>query len=178
MDEEKPETRHLVLKPKEVVPIDAISRPGDGTTISVQLIHLQNRLAEEKSVGRERAAPGQGAPRTDAAPELPPVFKPKELTPMDPPAFAGDEEAISVPGILLENRIAEDKSGWGRIRHGKGRKSKRNRDFVLVVGGFDLTIAVLMKVMANQITTIYGLSAILLVTTIFAWVMFVVNDDY
>ena len=54
MDDEKPDTRHLVLKPKEVVPTDPPSRPGDGTAISVQLIHRQNRLAEEKRSRRRR----------------------------------------------------------------------------------------------------------------------------
>jgi hypothetical protein len=179
MDDEKPDTRHLVLKPKVIVPTEERSRPGDGTAISVQLIHRQNQLAEEKSSrkkprGREQAPP----PRAEPAPALSPVFKPREFAPTDPPPRTGDEEAISVPDILLENRIAEQQSGWWRVKRRKRRKSRRNRDFLLVVGGLDLAIAVLMKAMSNTMSTIYGVAGITLVTSTVAWIMFVVNDDY
>ncbi|HEY4989136.1 MAG TPA: hypothetical protein VII09_04975 [Opitutaceae bacterium] len=178
MDDEKPDTRHLVLKPKEIELTDALSRPGDGTALSVQLIHQQNRLAEEKALRRKRPTLGEADAKPAVARALPPVFKPKVLNPLDPPVRPGDEEAITVPDILLENRIAEDRSGWGRLKRRKRRKSRRNRDFVLLVGGLDLTIAILMKVMASAVTMVYGLSAIALITSTFAWIMFVVNDDY
>ena len=41
--------RHLALKPKEIVPTDSRALPGDGTAISVRLIHKQNQVAEEKA---------------------------------------------------------------------------------------------------------------------------------
>jgi hypothetical protein len=178
MDDEKPDTRHLVLKPKEIVPMDNVARPGDGTAISVQLMHRQNKLAAEKASGRR---PDEVAPLARPAqpqPELPPVFKVPEIMPLDPPSKPGDEEAIRIPDILLANRVAEEKSGWGRIKRWTSRKSKRNRDFILLVGGLDLTIAIGMKVMSNPVTMIYGIAAITLTTSTVAWVMFVVNDDY
>jgi hypothetical protein len=178
MDDEKPDTRHLSLKPKVIVLTEEPSRPGDGTAISVQLIHRQNQLADEKSSRRKRHERGPLAPRAEPAPALPPVFKPTAFTPTDLPVKPGDEEAISVPEILLENRIAEQQSGWGRITRWRRRKSKRNRDFILIVGGLDLAIAVIMKVMANSVSTIYGIAGITLVTSTFTWIMFVVNDDY
>jgi hypothetical protein len=177
MEDEKPETRHLVLKPKEIIPMDKVSRPGDGTTISVQLIHRENVLAEEKSSRRKPHERAALAGRSEST-APPPVFKPKDVTPMDPPSRPGDEEAIHVTDILLENRLAEEESGWGRIKRWSGRKSKRNRDFILLVGGLDLAIAVYIKVMSNTVSTIYGIAGITLVTSTFGWIMFVVNDDY
>lgn len=178
MEDEKPDTRHLVLKPKEVVPMDKPSRAGDGTAISVQLIHRENVLAEKK--GFRAAKPGRIplADRAEPREVLSPVFRPKEVSPLDPPSHPGDEEAITVPDILLENRIAEERSGWGRLKRWRRRKSRRNRDFLLVVGGLDIAVGIGMKFMPSTVTTIYGLAAIVLVTTTCTWVMFVVNDDY
>jgi hypothetical protein len=177
MDEEKPDTRHLVFKPKEITLTDARARPGDGSAITVQLIHEQNRLAKEKSkrMGNRGAVP---ASVSEAEPTLPPVFKPKEITPLDPVSHPDDEEAIRVPDILFQNRIAEEASGWGRLKRRRRRRSRRNRDFVLIVGGLDLTIAILIKVMGSPISMIFGIAAMTLITSMFTWTMFVVNDDY
>jgi hypothetical protein len=178
MDDEKPDTRHLVLKPKEIVPVDKPSRPGDGNTISVQLIHRENALAEKKGLRKRHAGRDPMANPAEQPAVLPAIFRPKDVTPLDPPSTAGDEEAINIPDILLENRIAEERSGWGRIKRWRRRRSKRNRDFVLVVGGLDIAIAIGIKVMSSTVSTIYGLAAIILVTSMFGWIMFVVNDDY
>ena len=117
MADEKPSTKHLVLKPKEIIPTDRLSRTGDGTAISVQLIHEQNRIAEERS-------------------------------------------------------------GWGRIKRWSKRKSRRGRDFIILVGGFDLGIVLLMRLMPSGVTLIYGTAAITLVTSMFGWILFFVMDDY
>jgi hypothetical protein len=177
MDDEKPDTRHLVLKPKVIELTEERSRPGDGTAVSVQLIHRQNALAEEKAAKEKRRGRSQ-PPEAEPAQALSPVFKPREIVPTDPPAMPGDEASISVPDILLENQIAEHQSGWWRVKGRKRRKSRRNRDFLLLVGGLDLAIAVLMRVMSNTMSTIYGIAGITLITSTFAWIMFVVNDDY
>ena len=107
-----------------------------------------------------------------------PVFKPKEITPLDQPAASGDEDVISVPDILLENRVAEERSGWGRIKSWRKRKSRRLRDFLILVGGIDLGIAVIMKTKPGVMTEIYGIAGITLVTSMSGWIMFVVMDDY
>jgi hypothetical protein len=178
MEDEKPDTRHLVLKPKEIVPMDKVARPGDGTAISVQLMHRENNLAAEKASGRMTREIAPLARPAQPPPELAPVFKVPDIVPLDPPSKPGDEEAIKVHDILTQNRIAEERSGWGRIKRWTGRKSKRNRDFILLVGGFDIMIAIIMKVMSNPLTMIYGIAAIVLATSTISWVMFVVNDDY
>ena len=179
MDEEKPSTKHLVLKPKEIVPIDGLSRPGDGQAISVQLIHKQNEIAEQKAAARK----GTQAPFPLALggnePPLSPAFKPKDIVPMDQPSHPDDEEAIRVPDILLQNRIAEMESGWGRIRHGKRRLiSRRTRDFLLIVGLADLAVVCFIRRYLDAISMVYGISAVTLLSTTVAWVMFVVMDDY
>lgn len=179
MDDEKPSTKHLVLKPKEIVPIDSVARPGDGQAISVQLIHMENLLAEKKAAERRRTqAPFPTDPGA-SAPALPPVFKPKEVVPMDPPAPSDDEEAIRVPDILLENRIAEVESGWGRIFFRKKRMiSRRTRDFLIVVGPLDVAILLFMRWALNAVSFIFGIAAVTLVTSTLAWIMFVVMDEY
>jgi hypothetical protein len=179
MDDEKPSTKHLLLKPKEIVPTDSVARPGDGQAISVQLIHRENQLAEERAAERRRTqAPFQVSPDA-GAPPLPPVFKPKEIVPLDPPAHAGEEEAIRVPDILLRNRIAEEESGWGRIFPGKRKRiSRRTRDFLIVVGPLDLAILLFMHWALNAVSLVFGIAAVTLVTTSLAWIMFVVMDEY
>jgi hypothetical protein len=167
-----------VLKPKVITLTEERARPGDGTAISVQLIHKQNQIAEDKSRVKRRGKLELPPPDAERPPALPPIFKPKEVVLTDPPVDQDDVEAISVPDILLENRIAEQQKGWWRVKRRKKRASRRNRDFILIVGGTDLAIAVIMKVLSNTMTTIYGIAGITLVTSTVAWVMFVVNDDY
>jgi hypothetical protein len=173
MDDEKPDTSHLVLKPKEITPTDNPSRPGDGTAISVQLIHRQNQVAEErasKGVPRDLRPPGPVQP--------PPGFKAKEITPVNPPAHPADEGAISVPRILMENQVAEVEAGLADLNHKARRRSKRNRDFILVVGSLDLAIVIAMRMMPGPMSMIYGVAAITLITSTVGWVTFFVMDDY
>jgi len=89
-----------------------------------------------------------------------------------------DEEAIHVSEILLENRIAEERSGWGRIKFWKRRKSRRTRDFLLMVGSVDLAIAAVAFTQRDPITLVYGIAGVTLVTSTAAWIMFFVMDDY
>jgi hypothetical protein len=179
MDDPKPSTKHLVLKPKEIAPIDSVARMGDGQAISVQLIHRENLLAEEKAAARRRTQAPFPSSAGASAPPMSPIFKPKDVVPLDPPSHTGDEEAIRVPDILLANRIAEVESGWGRIIFRKRRRiSKRTRDFLIVAGPLDLAILLFMHWALNAVSFIFGLAAVTLVTSTLAWVMFVVMDEY
>jgi hypothetical protein len=179
MDDEKPSTKHLVLKPKEIARTDTVARPGDGQTISVQLIHRENLLAEEKAAARRGTQAPFPASPGPSAPPLSPVFMPREIVPMDPPAHAGDGEAITVPDILLKNRIAEEEAGWGRILHRKSKRvSKRTRDFLLIVVPLDLAVILFVRWSLNGVSLIFGISAVTLLTSSLAWIMFVVMDEY
>jgi hypothetical protein len=179
MDDEKPSTKHLVLKPREITPVDTVARPGDGKAISVQLIHKQNQLAEQKAADRRKTNAPFPLALGGCEPPLSPAFKPKEIALTDQPTHPDDEEAIRVPDILLQNRIAEMESGWGRIQHRRRRLiSRRTRDFLLIVGLADLAIVCFMKKYMNAVSMVYGLSAVTLLSTTVAWVMFVVMDEY
>lgn len=177
MPDEKPSTKHLVLKPKEIIPMDTLARPGDGTAVSVQLIHAQNKAAEEKYLLRKKA--NMPFPEsTVAEPALHVAFKPKVIDTVNPLFSPGDEEAIHVSEILVENRIAEERSGWGRLKFWKRRKSKRTRDFIVVVGSIDLAIVLSMRAVPSDVVLIYGISGITLATSMIGWIMFFVMDDY
>jgi hypothetical protein len=179
MDDEKPSTKHLALKPREIIPTDSVSRAGDGQAISVQLIHRENMLAEQRAAERRRTQAPFPVPSGPGAPPLSPVFRPKEIVLTDPPAHASEDEAIRVPDILLENRIAEVESGWGRIFHRRKRKvSRRTRDFLLVVGTTDLAILGFVHSSLNSVSFVYGIAAATLLTSSVAWIMFVVMDEY
>ena len=177
-DFEKPDTSHLTLKPKEIVPTDRRAVPGDGTAISVQQIHRQNRIAEEKSstAGRRGRPPAPGQPPAELAP--PPGFKAAQIERVNAPAHPGDEEAVSVPEILQENVAAEVESGLADVKARKRRISRRSRDFVLLVGSIDAAIVIYMRIASNPLAFVYGIAGITLATSTIAWVAFVVMDDY
>jgi hypothetical protein len=177
MDFEKPDTSHLVLKPKEIVPTDSRSLPGDGKAISVRLIHAQNRIAEEKASTRKKQR-GAPPPLLGKEPGPPPGFRASEIDRVNAPALPGDEDAVSVPGILQENVAAEVESGLARVTPRKRRLSRRTRDFVLLVGSIDAAIIVYMKIAPSTVTFVYGIAGITLVTSMIGWVAFVVMDDY
>jgi hypothetical protein len=174
---EKPETKHLVLKPKVIAPTDTTVPQGDPSRISVQNIHAQNLQAEKnKAKGKKAKAPPQLA--LPEKPSIPAGFKHRDIEVLNEKADPDDIDAVNVPEILLENRMAEEKSGWGQIRRWGRRRSKRGRDFLIVVGTTDLVIALGMKTMPSPMMVVYGLSAITLVTVCVGWIMFVVMDPY
>jgi len=179
MDDQEPPIRRLVLKQKEVVPTDSVSRPGDGTAISVQLIHRQNQLAEERLAGAgweglPRPAPEEADPTGGS-----PAFKPKEVTPIDPPSFPGDDSAISVEGMLHRNRLAADDSLPELIAMPQRRSSRRHRDFAVVLGVAVLSFGSLAVVFRHDLQ-IVGLATfgIVFATAILAWVIYGVMDHY
>jgi len=168
---EKPDTRHLVLKPKEIVPTDPVARPGDPHAISVQQIHRQNQQAEARL--REGATLKAPAP----AP-VPAGFKRAEFTPATPVAPPGDPEAIKVEELMRENAAVDVASGWSGYREPPKRKSRRLRDFFLLVGPIDLALLCVILLVRNPATAIFGLAGIVMTTVCLAWIMFFVMDDY
>ena len=62
MDDKPPPARRLELKPKDIIPSDSASRPGDGTEISVPLMLRENRLAEARAAGARPLGPEPGPP--------------------------------------------------------------------------------------------------------------------
>lgn len=178
MDDEKPSTKQFVLKQKDIIPIDQPARPGDGTALSVQLIHKMNQVAEEKG----RRALKEHEDLRKAPPIVssvtPHVLKTKDIDPIDKAAHAGDEEAILVPDLLLENRVAEEESGYRAVKPRKRRVSRRNRDFFLILVPVDAAIIAFMIKYFTVVIFAFGLGALALITSMMTWIMFMVMDDY
>lgn len=177
MEDEKPDTRHLVLKPKVVARTDPVLRPDDPDAISVQAIHQQNMEAEARRLALQ--AEGAAAP---FAPEpespLPPGFKRTQVDAVSPPAPAGDEEAIAVPDILRENLVADQASGWGALPDRPLRKSRRLRDYLLIVLPVNLGIMGMAWLSHNPAVLIFGTAAAVVLATTLGWIMFFVMDKY
>jgi len=151
MDEETPPVRRLALKPKDVVPSDPAARTGDGTAISVKLMHEVNWIAANKA----------------AVPPRDPFLAPK------------DAEAITVHGMLQENLDATAAIDRGPIAMPAPRKSRRRRDLVLVLGCAGATSGLLAIVFRENLQVMgLCLLAIGFLTAIMAWILYGVMDHY
>ena len=115
--------------------------------------------------------------------EDPPVrrfaLKPKEITPTETAARPGDGTAISVELIHRQNRIAGERLGPEIIALPAKRRSKRTRDFILLVtvaGG--LAGALVLQLPRTPGTLVMWLVLVIVAAMLLAWVMFGVMDDY
>jgi hypothetical protein len=169
MDEEKPPARRLVLKPKDIVVTEVAARPGDGTAISVDLIHRQNQIA---------AARGKlpASPENDPFAEASDLFRPK---PAAAPPSQGEEPEVSIPGMLLQNAEAVRETEPELIAMPKPRKSRRRRDFALVLACGATSAGVLGLVFRHDLQMVgLGMFVIVFSTVICAWIMYGVMDRY
>jgi hypothetical protein len=178
MEFEKPKTSNLVLKPKEIVPTDAPSRPGDGNAISVQLIHQQNAAAESKALHDAKKGRRKPLQLPDAVPPPSPVFKPTEFEVVNERSKEQEAEAIRVADILLQNRMAEEEAGLGKVKRRRRGASRRRRDFLIVVGATAAIVAATLRFVPGPFALVFGLSALALVTVSVGWVLFFVMDKY
>jgi hypothetical protein len=179
MEDELPPKRRLSLKPKEVEPVDKVARPGDGTAISVKLIHRENQLAAERppsSWQGDLMTPPDAEEQLEAGPS---PFKPKEITPMDQPAGPGGEDAISVAKMLHRNQAAAAASTPELIAMPPRRRSRRHRDFMVLLGCAALAFGALAVVFREDRQMVaLGVFGIVFATVILAWVMYGVMDRY
>jgi hypothetical protein len=176
-DPPQPKSR-LVLKTKDVEAVDKVARAGDGTAISVKLMHKVNQIAEGKAPGRWSGdlmtPPEEGEPEG-----LPPVFKPKDITPMDLPSGITGEEEISVPGMLHRNHAAAVNAAPELIAMPPKRRSRRNRDFLVLVGGAFVTVGALGFIFRDDRQMVaLSLFGVVFTTVILAWVMYGIMDRY
>ena len=80
MDETEPPTRRLVLKPRQAI----AAQPGDGRPPGIQPVNPADHLEESAPAEiRWDGIPGARPEKADG-PEVPSVFKPKEITPTNP----------------------------------------------------------------------------------------------
>jgi hypothetical protein len=177
MDEEKPPVRRLTLKPKEIVQTETVALPGDGTAISIKLMHLENRNAEAKP------ADTTGTRFAPAEPRMAPIpFKPRhpaEDPEPESPSVEEHGETISVHDMLLENRVAAVAAEPEVIAMPVTRRSRRHRDFMLILGTAVAATGLLAFVFReNRELVGLGMFIIVFVTVILAWIMYGVMDRY
>lgn len=178
MEDPPPPKTRLVLKARDVEPVDAVARTGDGTAISVKLMHKVNQLAEQRPpvslLGDLAAVPPSGGLEGD-----PSVFRQREITPMDPPSAPDDEEAISVSGMLHRNHAAAIDSGPELIAMPARRRSRRHRDFLVLLVGALLSVGTLGIIFRDDRQMVaLALFGIVFLTVILTWVMYGIMDRY
>jgi hypothetical protein len=178
-DDDTPPVRRLTLKPKEIERTDSVPRPGDGTEISVRLMHLQNQVAEERSsLGRRDDSPPT-LPEAEAPSEGPLTLGSKEIEPTEAPARPGDGTAISVDLIHRQNRIAQEKLGPEIVAMPPRRRSRRTHDFIMLVGASSLMAAILVLAVSRTLAALMvALMVVVFIAVSLAWIMFGVMDDY
>jgi hypothetical protein len=179
MDDKEPPIRRLVLKPREADPGSTGAQPGAGGPAGSGAPREADVPAEEPPSeirwdGIPIRQPGNGD-----APVGPSVFRPKEIVPMDPPSFPGDESAINVHGMLHQNRQAADESGPELIAMPRRRRSRRHRDFGLVLVGAAASFVVLGLMFIHNLPFL-GLATfgIVFTTVILGWIIYGVMDRY
>jgi hypothetical protein len=177
--DDPPQKRRLSLKPKEVEPVDKVARPGDGTAISVKLIHLQNQLAADRPPAYwqgDLMTPPGAEEHLEAGPS---PFKAKEINPMDTPSGPGGDDAISVEKMLHRNRAAAAARTPELIAMPVRRRSRRHRDFMVLLGCAALSFGTLALIFRQDRQMVaLGLFGIVFATVILAWIMYGVMDRY
>jgi hypothetical protein len=126
MQDPPPPTRRLVLKPRGAIPPE----PAGAAASPVRRQDPPAQESAEEIRWDGLPAPRQGAPEG----AVPAGFMEKEIVPTDPPPRAGDESAISIQRMLHQNKQAADRTTPELIAMPRRMRSRRHRDFMLVLG--------------------------------------------
>lgn len=111
------------------------------------------------------------------------VNAPRPDTPLAPPAAAGSRAKATDPNdvyaLLQQNRAIEQQTGHDEIELRPPRKSKRKRDFwVILVGGNLFIIGSVLLTNINVVTVMFGLGGMVILSVSLSWVMWFVMSDY
>jgi hypothetical protein len=178
-DDENPPVRRFKLKPKEITRTDTTSRPGDGTEISVGLMHRMNEIAAERSSLRRRDAPPESLAELAPPPGQSPVLLPRDVELTDPRAHPGDGTTISVDLIHRQNRNSAEKLGPEIVAMPPKRKSRRTRDYFMLLAIADIPFVILLVAGPRTPGTVALASFVIVFgSSMLTWVMFGVMDDY
>lgn len=105
-------------------------------------------------------------------------LKPREFERLNPRGPAGKGTEHDVYAILQQNRAVEQRLGLGEVEIRK-KKSRRKRDFWLLLIGGNLLVAGLVAVgRFNLISLIFGLAGMVVLSVGLTWIMWFVMDDY
>jgi hypothetical protein len=98
------------------------------------------------------------------------------------PVLAPGEKVVAkneIHGILEENLNRANEAGLNNLPPKPKRRSRRNRDFLLVVIPLDMFFGfAAFGPYANPVSFVYGVAGIIFATVGVGWVMFFVMDDY
>jgi len=122
-------------------------------------------------------SPATGAPPVPTAKEMAIMAGPVVLTPKGATGpKAGDPN--DVYAAMQRNRAMENKLGLNQVEI-REVKSRRKRDFWLVLVGGNLAIIALVAVLGlNPATVIFGLAGLIIFSLGLSWVMWQVMDRY
>lgn len=178
-DDETPPVRKLVLRHKEITPTDTPARLGDGTAISVRLIHQQNEVAARRNESRGSAHAPLGSTPESAVPVEAPRFKRKDIELTNPSSKAGDGTEISAGLILQANRLAHAKHEPELIPMPSRRRSRRMRDYIFLEAVAVALLGSFVYVMPRSMNfLLLGLCLLAIYSGVLAWILFGVMDDY
>ncbi|HEY1792073.1 MAG TPA: hypothetical protein VGG34_04085 [Opitutaceae bacterium] len=168
-EEPKPEPLRLAAEPRRYDSVDTPSRPGDGTAISVRLIHAKNWSAQQ----HPPASVGEAVPPA----ALPPGFAPRSIEAVNPAPGADDAGAITVDQILRQNRAGSGEPAL--LAPLPARPSRRRQDFLIILAGACVSAAIDTLVFhGNPAVQVMLLVAIGFVTIVLTWFIYGMMDKY
>jgi predicted phage tail protein len=86
---------------------------------------------------------------------------------------------VDVHQVLRDNLARENAAGMNAVKPVPPRRSRRKRDYWLVLIFGNLAIAATVHLAGgNVVTVVYGFSGIILLSSGLTWVMWFVMDDY
>lgn len=133
------------------------------------------RAARDFAVANPPAsAPSPDAP-TDVAGHLQAAATPRsDLSPAPPGPAENDVHAL-----LRDNLAAAEKAGLHAVTPVQRRRSRRRRDYWIVLIGFDLLIvALVLLVGPNVVSLLFGFGGIVFFNLGLTWIMWMLVDDY
>jgi hypothetical protein len=179
MDDTEPKISRFKLKPREVESSEPLSRPGDGTEISVALIHRQNQLAAERhaaEVPQETSVDGTEEEVRSGAVD---PFLPKDAGLEEERAESSEGLAISIKEFLKENREAVRKYSPELIILRARGIPRQHRDFAIVVGIAALVLGPIAFAFRDDSRIVdLTIMCLVFVAALFAWIIYGIMDRY
>jgi len=141
----------------------------------------KNYSFKERTFRRDNQ-PASAAPPVPTAKELAILAGAKTALPAKPGQSAASTAKKTDPNdvyaVLERNRTVEQQHGLNEV-HIKKVRSRRKRDYwLLLVGGNLTTVAIVALMRFNPISLIYGLAGVIMFTIGLTWIMWFIMDDY
>jgi hypothetical protein len=179
MDDDVPKIHRYRLKPKEIIPTDQVARTGDGTAISVPLIHKENQLAAERPLPESAEEPANVPAEEDEFTGASDLFRPRVQVGEEERAKTAEELEISVHEFLKENSAAESKFRKALVMMSAPGIPRRHRDFGVVAVLLALAFGVFALVFREDPRIVsLGLWCVIFLAGVFAYIIYGIMDKY